>query len=1617
MERKMITINLKSIKVVGLFIKCFILLCLSIKITATELPTHYIVLFDGSGSMKSDYRYNFWESSSSNMMAEKLSGLVNSSIEYTQQVEAIPDYKQGDYISFALFNVGYRDASFETSEMFYSNKELALSKGLPNADYYERFQPKDIEGRGTKVLSYALSGHSPIIAATSVALPYINSQIKERYKLPINGIKVGKIVIIRITDGTYNAKSNGSDEFTIISRTVGVLGGSVTGYDKYLDESQQADRLFEIGRVREDCYIKVTDLSRYDCGRSAFQSVTNKGQGFLVTYLSVMPKGPAIQGLVVNNNKTVYLERSLKNNKLYLEGTSRITALEQNTGSASTKLTGVEWNLAGQSPAPCGVTNGIVDCMNGTNIYFEQQQENPTAAYYYFDYERKQYLYPFAYKLPRFTEEVTLEPKPIVSEQNQIYPLPRPLDVTNLTALNPARLLRFGSPTIKPKELTDELFVSKALEFINEIGTDEGADTVSPPQLASFSVRQYFAYQEQERIFNIAAKVVYAILAILIIFAYLYWPRRKLAVEKTIVATEGLQVDFNHREYESIALVGSVTVNNVAKTRYHKPFDLAIRLGNTELQDGEDEHETVLLYEQKDSSLSLVKLEQFELTDNKAVTGKEYNLFFNPKKLVDLPIAANSEGIKLALLSTIKVDAGIAGTENIDIELPINFKPQASQLVITPPNEIKPDSNNRPVLAIDYRATEGLHNIGHYQLINDTQYQFSLSAESGLSVELVDSEGGSKLSTLYLVNQETGEQGDELEFTIAPKSRLVLLLKVDFSKLENPHEHEDYQVIVRKKLVEQDLWQAMAYWTLRVQRDTSRTEVSCQLNDMRNKPSKLLNTDKLNFDMPFEVGTVDMPLDIQIQLGHGRKQTSMFKLTLANNCHHGFGHAFWQAEVVITNARGLRFKDKSQAIFLRDASGEKTNNGQLKDSSKEIERMTNLAIVIDHDLAAFERRIMECQLQITVVWQICPDGKAPTNEFKHTMDIDCRLRHLPPQRAIAIDAGTSGYAIAYSAGPSHMELLNLQRILLARTSGDNTYNPKLESGDKNSSFISAECSVNLDGEQLLKMTPTDANFMVLPIDETAVARQPEKVFSGIKALFAAGYETLPYSPAHHPYLSSKGDNVERILEPPLDEVFEGIYRGLLTNYIKPALKGPHKGFSHVYLTHPNTYTPNHVAHLKQIAARVFAGLATTEQDIVYEDNIHFFSESDAVAFYYLIQTYESFGSDWSKVPNNEHVLVYDIGAGTLDLTFLKIEREQNVHGGKTPRKVKVELRGGISKAGHLLDECIARDLHDFLVETLEPQDYRNHIVTEHSEEMNKDCRYEMETLRQRIQQFKIDLSSGVENLKLKISRSLHDDYSIVKRYADETFEYYQQYDGIEANQRGEVFWCPTVEQVKAGKHVSGFIHQVTKREIDKFFGSTKPKINTVIVSGRTSLWPGFVDKLKATLGKVDHWHSFKGSAKELKQAVAMGVLECQFRWPDLLFEQPSQIGKFGIYYEQSGPKDWQFCEFDQSGQKQKHVLQDATVLDIGLQTNNGFFSCMRIVPAHYYDSSDKALEITLYYDESGKVSAKVRSSSGMEESFNEITNLTVLDYAAKPWPIGSSKLVASDIRNVLDDWE
>lgn len=144
------------------------------------------------------------------------------------------------------------------------------------------------------------------------------------------------------------------------------------------------------------------------------------------------------------------------------------------------------------------------------------------------------------------------------------------------------------------------------------------------------------------------------------------------------------------------------------------------------------------------------------------------------------------------------------------------------------------------------------------------------------------------------------------------------------------------------------------------------------------------------------------------------------------------------------------------------------------------------------------------------------------------------------------------------------------------------------------------------------------------------------------------------------------------------ELVKSIYQEIMTRMEDEEKEKARK----LILTYPSTYTLEQIDKLQELILSHF--------DKITKKNLIFVAESDAVLAHYLDTMRIRVGG--RKLKNGERILIYDMGAGTLDVSYVRINQcnaDSIIH-------AVIEKRIGIPIAGNYLDYCIYQSILPYL---------------------------------------------------------------------------------------------------------------------------------------------------------------------------------------------------------------------------------------------------------------------------------------------------------------------------------
>lgn len=292
------------------------------------------------------------------------------------------------------------------------------------------------------------------------------------------------------------------------------------------------------------------------------------------------------------------------------------------------------------------------------------------------------------------------------------------------------------------------------------------------------------------------------------------------------------------------------------------------------------------------------------------------------------------------------------------------------------------------------------------------------------------------------------------------------------------------------------------------------------------------------------------------------------------------------------------------------------------------------------------------------------------------------------------------------------------------------------------------------------------------------------------------------------------------------------------------------------VTYPNTYSPFLINELRKLIIEkgLFPNLLQTD--------LSFVPESDAVIAYYVndaIINGEGFGSD-----NKQTIVVYDMGAGTLDLSLATLEKKES------KLIITIDKRLGVPIGGAYITEVLYHFLESEGV-------FSSYGESEDSKKESRRKRLEL------TEEVKFNFGNG------KIFRSEDDDRSVLNRDCDideSTFEScHELNDIIELCTNGVFRYLTGVENWEDG--------------IDK-----------VIISGRGSLFNPIREGIKNNIGEGKVY-----PIEQLKTCVAIGAIQYQRISKNLddRFEisHKNSYQNIGIYYrflKDDFKAEYDYCE-------------------------------------------------------------------------------------------------------------
>ena len=448
--------------------------------------------------------------------------------------------------------------------------------------------------------------------------------------------------------------------------------------------------------------------------------------------------------------------------------------------------------------------------------------------------------------------------------------------------------------------------------------------------------------------------------------------------------------------------------------------------------------------------------------------------------------------------------------------------------------------------------------------------------------------------------------------------------------------------------------------------------------------------------------------------------------------------------------------------------------------------------------------------------------------------IKIRLKKNPNPKWLCVDFGTSAVVALGGIKIDKYSLYNLNETkekLLKNVYSNENDKPKIQIIDEESGcLISSVACFNPQNNAIYDNIEEDGNnYRDLPLwfSPSASDLHKDYLLPCLKTII--GYDVLPRIfndsiSSSFEYSIEQGRTTKLFEDDkptPLrkvQKVTEIIYRQLFSYYLAKTK------CNKLVLSVPNSFTPLNIEAVKKLARKVMPN--------IYPEYLRTISESDAVACYYIMHN-EKFINNGEleedtkeKIKKHEQVLVFDMGAGTLDITWFE-KTEEN---GQTVVDIKGKL--GVNKAGNYLDYKIGCILAKIFEKKL-----INKTESDKLKLFNNALLYELEKANENVagNDLRIELKKYIIQLK----KNLHENVNLPQLVLQGN-----KYPQINANE--------ILQHNDKELNFKKVISEMTEEVLETFYNRYKDDgldIDVVIFSGRSTILKEIRENVKQTIDK------------------------------------------------------------------------------------------------------------------------------------------------------------------------
>jgi len=723
---------------------------------------------------------------------------------------------------------------------------------------------------------------------------------------------------------------------------------------------------------------------------------------------------------------------------------------------------------------------------------------------------------------------------------------------------------------------------------------------------------------------------------------------------------------------------------------------------------------------------------------------------------------------------------------------------------------------------------------------------------------------------------------------------------IDFTKHSNPPNAKHLDVYIKQKHVDErgDAKEKIVFeGELTIEPDSQKTELAISL--LFNHENVLNNIDEIP-EQPIRISKA-VTWSIDDNLNH-----EIVNLRLINKAKNSES----QGQVDIKNFRfdfcvehenGKMLSEKGWLEGLNDAKPEfSILNGEKPFEMKIAMAFKKIYKALPDEVSA----------SILIYFDYREDSYSNLKWKPVEIKIDFSLQRYI-DRCLALDFGTSAIAAAlYDPDLRYkrdkITFLDLNKIHEEILHSESPDGDKLgEFDEQGTEFLSSLMYLDVeevnqeqageDAHPLTPLTPQMVKFSPLKAKKTGINFR-NRVLPNLKILL--GHDSVSVSDA-----SGIGTGSIKLRQLDVNDILKSAYKLLFGKYIVPSILDKYrdenrqymslellKTFGNIVITIPNMFNQTHQRILRDLIERditwdiisddlKISEIRNRKAPLFFKDQIKFISESDAVACYY-INRWKKFNPGREGNPSQEYVLIYDLGAGTVDISYLRVVSDEC--GGD----LKIESLGNVGalKAGNSLDTLIAK------------------IINRKTKDKR---RYELFTDKEKNFSSLVSCKDFIKNyFKIALSKSLDE--------KDTTIDFdATSFDDTRLCSISDFNEAVSSDSFKGNPLFDSFLNDITKKILKNLFDTvdenhkvgSKLKVDKVIVSGRCSRFKPVFECFKETLesrttiDSDDDNQVFHLPDDDLKKAVAKGALDYYQKYQES-FLKPLDINSYyGIFWQ------------------------------------------------------------------------------------------------------------------------